>query len=229
MEKYLEKGEVSPDELHEPLERALREGHLIPVVFTSAKTGAGIGELLDVIVKLLPNPTEGNPPSYTVTKAGNGERHRAAAGARPGQARARARLQDRDRSLHRPPRRVPRAPGPHDRRACSSTSARAASRSSPATSTCCAARRRPRCTRRSRATSAPSPRSTRSSSTTSCTTRPRTRTCTPGRSSCRSRCSASRCSRRSAATSRKSPTCCTRSWPRIRASASSTTRRRTRP
>src|SRR5512134_2075570 len=64
MEKYLEKGEVSPEELHEPLERALREGHLIPVVFVSAKTGAGIGELLDVIVKLLPNPAEGNPPEY---------------------------------------------------------------------------------------------------------------------------------------------------------------------
>jgi len=68
MEAYLEKGEVSPDELHEPLERALREGHLIPVVFTSARTGAGIGELLDVIVRLLPNPAEGNPPSYVVTK-----------------------------------------------------------------------------------------------------------------------------------------------------------------
>src|SRR3954471_17084010 len=62
MEKYLEKGEVTPEELHEPLERALREGHLIPVVFTSAKTGAGIQELLEVIVRLLPNPTEGNPP-----------------------------------------------------------------------------------------------------------------------------------------------------------------------
>jgi len=73
MERYLEKGEVSPEELHEPLERALREGHLIPVVFTSAKTGAGIAELLDVIVQLLPNPTEGNPPSYVVTKAGNGQ------------------------------------------------------------------------------------------------------------------------------------------------------------
>jgi elongation factor G len=64
MAAYLEKGEVKPEELHEPLERALREGHLVPVVFTSAKTGAGVAELLEVIDKLLPNPTEGNPPAY---------------------------------------------------------------------------------------------------------------------------------------------------------------------
>ncbi|HEY2338071.1 MAG TPA: GTP-binding protein, partial [Burkholderiales bacterium] len=69
MEAYLEKGEVTPEELHEPLERALREGHLIPVVFTSAKTGAGIAELLEVIIKLLPNPTEGNPPAYVSVPA----------------------------------------------------------------------------------------------------------------------------------------------------------------
>jgi len=73
METYLEKGEVTPEELHEPLERALREGHLIPVVFTSAKTGAGIRELLEVIVRLLPNPTEGNPPAYISTPASGGE------------------------------------------------------------------------------------------------------------------------------------------------------------
>ncbi len=73
MEAYLEKGEVAPDDLHEPLERAMREGHLIPVVFTSAKTGAGVGELLDVIVKLLPNPAEGNPPVYLNIPAGAGE------------------------------------------------------------------------------------------------------------------------------------------------------------
>ena len=72
MERYLEKGEVTPEELHEPLERALREGHLIPVVFTSAKSGAGVGELLEVIVSLLPNPTEGNPPAYVSTPAGGG-------------------------------------------------------------------------------------------------------------------------------------------------------------
>jgi elongation factor G len=64
MASYLEKGEVSPDELHEPLERAMREGHLVPVVFCSAKTGAGVQELLEVIVRLMPNPSEGNPPAY---------------------------------------------------------------------------------------------------------------------------------------------------------------------
>lgn len=73
MEAYLEKGEVTPEALHEPLERALREGHLIPVVFTSARTGAGVAELLQIIVKLLPNPAEGNPPAYVSTPAGGGE------------------------------------------------------------------------------------------------------------------------------------------------------------
>lgn len=64
VERYLNDGDVDPSELHAPLEQALREGHLIPVVFTSARTGAGIAELLDVIVKLLPNPTESNPPDF---------------------------------------------------------------------------------------------------------------------------------------------------------------------
>ena len=67
MALYLEQGEMAPEQLHVPFERALREGHLIPVVFTSARTGAGIAELLDVIVRLLPNPTEGNPPVYLST------------------------------------------------------------------------------------------------------------------------------------------------------------------
>ena len=74
MAAYLEKGELAPEQLHDPLERAMREGHLVPVLFTSAKTGAGIAELLDVIVKLLPNPTEGNPPVYFNTPADGGAR-----------------------------------------------------------------------------------------------------------------------------------------------------------
>jgi len=73
MAEYLEKGEIEPEALHEPLEAAMREGHLIPVVFCSAKTGAGIHELLDVIVKLLPNPAEGNPPAYLNVPADGGK------------------------------------------------------------------------------------------------------------------------------------------------------------
>ncbi len=64
VERYLNDGDVDPRELHAPLEQALREGHLIPVCFTSAKTGAGVAELLDVIERLMPNPAEGNPPPF---------------------------------------------------------------------------------------------------------------------------------------------------------------------
>jgi elongation factor G len=64
VERYLNDGDVDATELHAPLEQALRQGHLIPVCFTSARTGAGVAELLDIIVKLLPNPTEANPPDF---------------------------------------------------------------------------------------------------------------------------------------------------------------------
>lgn len=65
MEQYLEQGqELAPTSLHEPFERALREGHLVPVCFVSATTGAGIPELLDIFDRLLPNPTEGNPEPF---------------------------------------------------------------------------------------------------------------------------------------------------------------------
>jgi elongation factor G len=64
VDRYLTDGDVDPRELHAPLEQALREGHLIPVCFCSAKTGAGIGELLSVIELLMPNPAEGNPPPF---------------------------------------------------------------------------------------------------------------------------------------------------------------------
>ena len=65
MSLYLEQGEVEPDQLHAPFEKALREGHLMPVCFVSARTGAGLNELLQIFDKLLPNPTEGNPPLFT--------------------------------------------------------------------------------------------------------------------------------------------------------------------
>jgi len=65
MELYLEQGEeLSPEQLHEPFEKALREGHLVPICFVSATTGVGVTELLDVFERLMPNPTEGNPPLF---------------------------------------------------------------------------------------------------------------------------------------------------------------------
>jgi len=65
MAVYLEQGEeLSPEQLHDPFEQALREGHLVPVCFVSAETGAGIPELLRILVRLMPNPTEGNPPPF---------------------------------------------------------------------------------------------------------------------------------------------------------------------
>jgi elongation factor G len=64
MSLYLEQGEVEPAQLHAPFEKALREGHLVPVCFVSARTGAGVAELIDVLVKLAPNPVEGNPPLF---------------------------------------------------------------------------------------------------------------------------------------------------------------------
>lgn len=64
MERYLEQGEIAPEELHEPFEAALRNGHLVPVCFVSGRTGAGVDELADIFVKLMPNPLEGNPPLF---------------------------------------------------------------------------------------------------------------------------------------------------------------------
>lgn len=64
VDRYLNDGDVDAGELHAPLEQALREGHLIPVCFVSARSGAGVAELLDIVVKLLPNPTEANLPDF---------------------------------------------------------------------------------------------------------------------------------------------------------------------
>lgn len=64
MAEYLDQGEVAPERLHDAFEKAMREGHLVPIVFTSARTGAGLKSLLEICRKLMPNPTEGNPPPF---------------------------------------------------------------------------------------------------------------------------------------------------------------------
>ena len=74
MEKYLEGEELSRDELHHAFEQALRSGHLVPICFTSARTGAGLGEFLKFCKRLLPNPAEGNPPMIMKGEGENAER-----------------------------------------------------------------------------------------------------------------------------------------------------------
>jgi elongation factor G len=66
MGQYLDEGEgaLGPQQLHDAFEQCLREGHLVPICFVSARTGAGVKELLDVAARLLPNPAEGNPPPF---------------------------------------------------------------------------------------------------------------------------------------------------------------------
>lgn len=71
MELYLEQGEdISPEQLHDPFEKALRRGHLIPVCFVSAVTGSGLNQLLNIFAKLMPSPVEANPPEF---RKGEGE------------------------------------------------------------------------------------------------------------------------------------------------------------
>jgi elongation factor G len=70
MEQYLESGEVSPEQLLDPLKRAMREGHLIPVCFCSAREDVGVRELMGVFASMCPNPTEGTPPPFEYTEKG---------------------------------------------------------------------------------------------------------------------------------------------------------------
>ncbi len=65
MELYLEQGQdLSPRQLHDPFDKAMREGHLVPICFVSAETGSGINQLLHTFAYLMPNPMEGNPPEF---------------------------------------------------------------------------------------------------------------------------------------------------------------------
>lgn len=66
MEAYLEHGAEGLDKakVHEAFEQALREGHLVPICFVSAKSGSGVEDLLHIISSLCPSPEEGNPRTF---------------------------------------------------------------------------------------------------------------------------------------------------------------------
>ncbi|MGI9013515.1 MAG: elongation factor G [Phycisphaerales bacterium] len=73
MAQYLEQGSVTPEQLEAPFKRALRESHLVPVCFTSAKNNVGVTELMHTIAHLLPSPLEGNARTFIT---GTGEARR---------------------------------------------------------------------------------------------------------------------------------------------------------
>ncbi|QCU72448.1 elongation factor G [Luteimonas yindakuii] len=66
MDRYLDRGEdgLSTRALHDAFEQCMREGHLVPVCFVSARTGVGLDALLAAIGDLLPHPGEANPPPF---------------------------------------------------------------------------------------------------------------------------------------------------------------------
>ncbi|MAY75176.1 MAG: elongation factor G [Phycisphaerae bacterium] len=67
MTQYLEEGDdqnLDKMKVHDAFEAALRDGHLVPICYCSAKTGAGVEHLMHVIASLLPSPIEGNPRPF---------------------------------------------------------------------------------------------------------------------------------------------------------------------
>lgn len=73
MDHYLDLGEdgLSGTELHDAFEQCLREGHLLPVCFVSARTGSGVKALLDIAETLFPHPGEANPPPFVKGQGDN--------------------------------------------------------------------------------------------------------------------------------------------------------------
>ena len=45
----------------------------MPICFVSARTGAGVKELLEIAERLLPNPAEGNPPPFVKGSGANAQ------------------------------------------------------------------------------------------------------------------------------------------------------------
>ncbi|MGD0463742.1 MAG: elongation factor G [Tepidisphaeraceae bacterium] len=64
MEQYLGGAEPNYEVLHAPFERAMDEAHVVPILFTDARSGIGIVELLDAIARHFPSPEEGNPRPF---------------------------------------------------------------------------------------------------------------------------------------------------------------------
>ena len=63
MERYLEQGELSTEELIAALPKALAEGTVIPILCTSARKDLGVTELLDTLADIALSPIQGRKPN----------------------------------------------------------------------------------------------------------------------------------------------------------------------
>ena len=66
MEKYLEKGELTPGEVREGLKRAILGCQLFPVFATSALLNVGAQALLDGVVAFMPSPVDRGETAVTI-------------------------------------------------------------------------------------------------------------------------------------------------------------------
>ena len=73
-ERYLAGESIEAAALHDAFERALRDGHIVPILFASSRSGVGVNELLDFVVRLAPSPLEGNPPLFERWPGGDAAR-----------------------------------------------------------------------------------------------------------------------------------------------------------
>ncbi|MBS1105287.1 MAG: translation elongation factor [Deltaproteobacteria bacterium] len=70
LEKYLEAGELSADEMRDGLLAAVREAKLVPILAGSATRALGVETLLQALTTLLPSPVDAR--SWTATDLGSG-------------------------------------------------------------------------------------------------------------------------------------------------------------
>jgi elongation factor G len=82
LEKYLERGSLEETELRAALKQATLAGKLVPVLCGSGARNAGIVQLLDAIVELLPSPAE-RPPWKCVNPGNGSQLERAADPSQP--------------------------------------------------------------------------------------------------------------------------------------------------
>lgn len=72
--EYFDKGDaIELEKVRRAFEKAMRAGHLVPVCFCSARTGAGIEDLLHIIADDCPTPLHETPPALEYLDA-QGER-----------------------------------------------------------------------------------------------------------------------------------------------------------